>query len=371
MKTLTKEKRAEELNENMDPELLEGDVELVIPEGFSKDLLKEIRSLKTVSREEIRHIVDNFYQVQKNRIMLQSQIRAIRQKSDNLGTVAYADILEWELKARMIEEDGLKKALKTYCEISEVGKWLLSIKGIGPVLAAGIMAYFDVTGIEYATHFMSYAGLNDNNRPWLGREKTEKIINEVLGSSKTITDDDLVEIANRTQWNITYLNNACSKYDENGKLKSRSKADLINAASKIPYNKDLKILLFKIGESFVKVASRDSLYGKLILERKAYETEKNENGDYADQAAKILSEKKIGKDTDAYKAYSQGKLPKAHIHRRAVRWATKIFVSHVFEEMYRVANNKKPAEYYILTKDKHRDYIAPEVPYTRLFDEEL
>ena len=94
----------------------------------------------------------------------------------------------------------------------------MSIKGIGPTLAAGLLAYFDVTGIEYATHFMSYAGLNDNNRPWLGREKTEKIVNEILGSSKEISDDDLIEIANRTQWSVSYLRDACSKYDSNETL---------------------------------------------------------------------------------------------------------------------------------------------------------
>lgn len=361
----TKEK-AKALNENLDADLLEGEVELSIPEGLGKDLKKEIKSVKNASRQEIRCLVDNFYQIQDKRIALQGQIRAIRQESDDLETEAFADILEWQLKTQLIQEKGLKDALNCICQTNEVGRWLMSIKGIGPTLAAGILAYFDVTGIEYATHFMSYAGLNDNNRPWLGKEKTEKIVNEVLDGSKTITDDHLVEIANRTQWSVTYLTNACSKYDEDGNLKSRSKSDLIKAASKIPYNKDLKVLMFKIGESFVKVANRDSLYGKLILERKAYENEKNEKGEYADQAAAILASKNIGKDTDAYKAYSKGKLPKAHIQRRAVRWATKIFVSHVFEEMYRVANNKKPAPYYILTKDKHRDYIEPEVEFYKV-----
>ena len=367
MKTKETKERIQNLNENLDPELLEGDVELIIPEGLGKDLKKEIKSVSNASRQEIRCLVDNFYQIQEKRIALQGQIRAIRQEADDLEAKTFADILEWQLKTQLIQEKGLKDALNCICQTSEVGKWLMSIKGIGPTLAAGLLAYFDVTGIEYATHFMSYAGLNDNNRPWLGREKTEKIINEVLGHKKDISDDDLIEIANRTQWSVTYLNNACSKYNEDGSLKSRSKSDLVKAASKIPYNKDLKVLMFKIGESFVKVANRDSLYGKLILERKAYESAKNETGEYAEQAARILATKKIGKDTDAYKAYSQGKLPKAHIQRRAVRWATKIFVSHVFDEMYRVANNKKPAEYYILGKDKHKDYIAPEIPFTRQF----
>ena len=62
----------------------------------------------------------------------------------------------------------------------------------------------------------------------------------------------------------------------------------------------------------------------------------NEEGKFADQAANILETKNIGKDTVAYKSYSQGKLPKAHITARAMRWTEKIFLSHLFEEMYRV-----------------------------------
>ena len=163
------------------------------------------------------------------------------------------------------------------------------------------------------------------------------------------------------------LDQACSKYDANGKLVSRTnKTGLINQIAKIPYNKDLKTLMvFKIGESFVKVQNRDSLYGRLYAERKALETKLNEEGHYAEQAARKLATTKIGKDTEAYKWYSKGKLPPAHIHSRARRWAVKIFVSHVFEEMYRVHYGKAPAPYYVLDKMGHKDYIGPEVPFTR------
>lgn len=364
--TKTTKEKARELNESLDVELLEGDVELFIPEGLSKELKKEIRNVKNASRQEIRCLVDNYYQIQQKRIALRGQIRAIRQEADDLSTVAFADILEWQLKAQMIQEKGLKDALGKICETSEVGRWLMQIKGIGPTLAAGLMAYFDVTGINYATHFMSYAGLNDNNRPWLGVEASRKIVEEVLGNSKTITDEHLEELSARTKWKYGYLNKACSKFDSEGNLKSRSKSDLIKAISKIPYNKDLKVLMFKIGESFIKVANRGSLYGKLYKERKVLETQLNEQFHYKDQAEEILRTKNIGKDTNAYKAYSQGMLPKAQIERRAQRWATKIFVCHLFEEMYRVQNGTKPEPFYVFTKLGHKDYIEPEVEFYKV-----
>ena len=181
-KKLTKvEERIATLDENIDVELHEGDVELLIPEGLSKQLKKEIKSATDLGRAEMKHLVDNFYQVQEKRIVLQAQIRSVRQEADGLSTATFGDILEWQLLTQKIQEKGIKDALECMVKNNEVGNWLMSIKGIGPVLAAGILAYFDVTNIHYAPHFMSYAGLNDNNRPWLGKEKATAIVNDVLG----------------------------------------------------------------------------------------------------------------------------------------------------------------------------------------------
>lgn len=100
---------------------------------------------------------------------------------------------------------------------------------------------------------------------------------------------------------------------------------------------------WKLGESFVKVKNNpEDQYGHLYEERKAYESAKNEAGDYKEQAAEILKTKNIGKDTDAYKAYIQGKLPPGHIHARAKRYAVKLFLSHLFDFWYRHHYQKEP-----------------------------
>ena len=129
--------------------------------------------------------------------------------------------------------------------------------------------------------------------------------------------------------------------------------------------------MWKIGKSFIWVQNRGSLYGNLFAERKALETEKNNNGDYADQAAHILATKKFSNETIAKEKYMEGKLPDAHIVARAMRRAEKIFVVHLFEEMYRVyhkddPNGNTPPRYYILehSNGEHNVEIDPEVPYT-------
>lgn len=373
MKKVTKEKKStikskEEVAEllpttDYDPIDLEGSVELLIPEGLTKDLKKELRNLSGISRQEMRVLIDNYYQVQNRRIALKAQITALLQGSDNVNTDSYCKVLDWELQGQLIQEKGIKDALEAICKSDEVGQWLLSIKGIGPVFAAGMIAYFDIERCNAATQFISYAGQNDNNRPWLGTEGSKKLIEEVVGNSKVITNEHLQTLAIKSGWKFEYLKEAATKTSKRGE--TISKTELVKAMAKVPYNKDLKKMIFLIEESFVKVANRKSLYGQLIQQRKAIENALNDSGYYADQAAKILATKNIGKDTDAYKAYSIGKLPKAHIHRRACRWAAKIFIVHVFEEMYRVHYGKAPEPFYVFSHMGHKDFIDPEVPYTR------
>jgi len=77
-----------------------------------------------------------------------------------------------------------------------------------------------------------------------------------------------------------------------------------------------------------------------LFKRKEQEIAKNEAGEFKQQAADKLAKYKIGKTTDAYKSYSVGKLPPAHIHARAKRYAVKIFLSHLHEVWYEIHHGK-------------------------------
>ncbi len=338
--------------------------ELFKVESLSKKIKDQIiNSDNPPSRQEIKTLVDLFYQMQDFRKALREQIRSI--ESDKTKTTSTV-ILDYFLKSVTVIEVNCQKVLHLICMKSEVGRWLLQIKGIGPVLAAGCLAYFDVEGKQYATQFISYAGLNDNNRPWIGKVGAEAIMKEI--SSDTYLDDDQAgRYSIATKWPLNYLRQAA--YVEG---KGWKRDQMIKAASKIPYNKGLKVLMWKIGKSFIWVQNKpESVYGHLFAERKALELFKNENNEYADQAANILQTKKFKKDTIAYQEYSNGKLPQAHIVARAMRRAEKIFIVHLFEEMYRVhhkddPNGNIPPRYYILEHSNgvHNKEIAPEVPYT-------
>jgi hypothetical protein len=128
-------------------------------------------------------------------------------------------------------------------------------------------------------------------------------------------------------------------------------------------------LCWLIGESFVKVSNNENaFYGHIYQRRKAYETAKNEAGDYAGQAAASLAAKKYGDDTNARKAYEAGKLPLARIHLRAERYAVKLFLAGLHHVMYETHYGVPPDKPYILSDAAHlahpetgvhTHYIAP------------
>lgn len=195
-----------------------------------------------------------------------------------------------------IIEKNLYNALSIYAKHQPIYQWLSTICGIGPVISAGLIANIDITKVNTAGQIWSYAGL-------------------VPGK------DHLVK------------------------------------GQKSPYNKTLKTLCWKIGQSFVKVSNNPKdFYGKIYKERKKYEIELNTQGKYSDQA-KIALSRLVKKTTDTYKANTAGMLSDGHIQRRSERYATKIFLSHLFTVWYEMANHKLPPKPFAIAILGHKDEI--------------
>lgn len=183
-------------------------------------------------------------------------------------------VLHWAFDNMRRLEDDIKKALGEFSDEYRIGKWLQSICGIGPVISAGLLAHLDIRLANTCGHFWRFAGL-DPTQKWEKKQKR-------------------------------------------------------------PWNADLKSLCaFKAGECFVKFQNnKNDFYGRIFRVRKDAEIERNGRGAFAEQAKAVLESRNIGKTTDAYKWYSQGMLPPAHLHARARRYAVKMFLSHVHHAMY-------------------------------------
>ncbi len=262
----------------------------------------------TLSEQEARYLVDTYYAMQDNRKRCRNQIHALDEHGEP------SELVGWLAEHSQKLEAAVKGALDIYSKSQPLGIWARGVLGIGPVIAAGLLAHIDITKAETAGAIWSFAGL-DPTKEW-------------------------------------------------GKGQKR------------PWNARLKTLCWKIGESFVKVSGKeDAFYGHIYRARKVKEWERNLSGALADQARQCITKKNIGKETVAYKFYSGqlspkiidrfvssgetipenlrpteegdeiNMLPPAHIQARAKRYAVKLFLAHYFETGRGILNLPIPLPY--------------------------
>lgn len=316
---------------------------------LDQDLLTASRLM---TKAEIRYLVDSYYSLQEYRKATSNQQRA----SGEAGEPAL--VLGWLLDQTNTLEGQIKRALSTWTDHDQVSAWAKSIVGIGPVISAGLRAHIDMNQAPTVGHIWRFAGL-DPTRTWTGRDAAAKLVEDAL----TVTEGDLEEAVVRAAIAVNtdaerLMRRATTGRD--GEAVKLTKASLASALAVRPWNARLKVLCWKIGESFVKVqANENDVYGRIYVERKARETQTNLTGGYADQAANILVTKRVGKDTEAYAAYSKGQLPKAQIHARAKRYSVKLFLAHWHAVAHEVEFGTKPPKPYILTRPEHTHYMGP------------
>lgn len=253
-----------------------------------------IRASRELSPGEVRYLVDMYYSLQDYRIQTAGQIRASNADGEP------HEMIKWQFD----QIEALEKAAQATLDIhtdrepTGMGLWLKDIYGIGPVLAAGLLAHVDIEQAPTVGHIWSFAGLNPE-----------------------------------THW---------------------------EKKTKRPWNARLKVLCWKIGQSFMKFSNReDCYYGQLYRQRKEQEIERNERGDNAEAAAHALITKKYRDDTKAKAIYESGKLPPAHVDARARRWVVKLFLAHFHEEWYRRHYGTEPPAPYPIQFMGHAHKIQP------------
>lgn len=203
------------------------------------------------------------------------RIAAANQQRKLLEGEEPSEFMTWLNSQLVVLENQIKGVLDKWSAAQPMGEWSRSIVGIGPVIASGLIANIDITKAPTVGHIWRYAGLDPTSK-WLKGEKR-------------------------------------------------------------PWNASLKRLCWLMGESFVKVSGHpEDIYGKLYLERKAYELKRNENGELAEAAAERLKQAKGKKlDPGLIAVFESGKLPQIALHERAKRWAVKLFLAHWHDEAYR------------------------------------
>lgn len=320
---------------------------------LTKDLKAAARLLR---RREAQYLVKMYYQVQEFRLTVDNQIRSTL-KLDEPN-----QLLDWLSKSFGTLENDIRRVLNLFAKEYRVGNWLQSICGIGPVISAGILAHLDVRNCKTAGHFMRYAG-TDPTVKWMSRDRTDRLLTSLEEKVDEIEDLKNATKAEKQAYLARMITTTFGRNITKVEESMSTRVKLLSFLAKRPWNAELKTLLvFKAGESFVKVQNNENdFYGQHFVKVKAKLIEQNLAGKFSETAEEILASKKIGKDTDAYKSYVEGKLPPAHIHARARRWTAKLFVSHIHQVMYEDYYQEPVVRPYAFEycPGDHRHFIAP------------
>ena len=333
--------------------------ELELTEEFVPNLVEKLEGLNAEVREaatrltprEARYLVDTFYQIQENRKRAANQERAV------LDTEESTELLTWLKRNETAIEKNIRLLLQGYAQANVSSDWAMEIPGIGPILAAGLKAHIDITKAPTVGHIWRYAGLDPSNK-WYSAMESKTLVAEILGKKASTSRKDVEKLASQLGRNPDTLYRIATTSPKDGSERKLTKASLASALSTRPHNARLKVLTWKIGEQFMKLSTNPKdIYGKVYAVRKQQEIAWNEALKFKDQAERDIGG--VSKGTEAYKAYSQGKLPAARILLRAKRYAVKLFLSHYHHVAYCQEYGVQPPKPYIFTQPDHTHFIAP------------
>lgn len=283
---------------------------------LTKDLLGASRLLGI---REARFLVDFYYQIQGVRISAGNRIRKSSEDGEPNG------VLKWLFENSRVMEGDIKKSLVAFSDEFMVSRWCKSICGIGEVISSGLVAQYRI------------------KLPPKYDKETEALIRPEMPVKHAAAFYAYAGLAPGVVW---------------------------QKGQKRPWNARVRTLTaYKLGESFIKQQSREKdVYGKMYVERRAFEDRLNAQGSLKGEAERALREKKIGKTTNAYKCYSQGILPPDHLKSRARRWTVKLFLSHLHYVMYLDYYGVEPPAPYAFSehcKSAHGHFIpVPNWPFT-------
>jgi hypothetical protein len=250
------------------------------------------KTVGDLPRDEARFLVKLYYQLQEHRIA-----------TGNQASHGNEILLHYHGQIKTLEK-SLPPLLGEWAKTDAGGAWAFAQHGIGPVLAAGLVAHIDITKFAHVSNLWSFAGYNPN-----------------------------------AVW---------------GKGERR------------PWNAELKVLGWKIGESFVKFHKDDKCYyGHIYRARKEKEVYKDGQSAFAEQAAEILTKRNI-RDPKTLAIYQSGHLPAGQLEQRARRFAVKRFLSHFFTVSYEAHFGQPAPKPYVQEHLGHKDMITPPSPYVPL-----
>src|SRR3990167_143348 len=308
--------------------------------------------------QEVRFLVDRYYQVQDDRKRSASQVRAAG------GSGGPTALLSMVNEFEHVVECQIKGAMGLSAARFGAGRWAQAQDGIGPVLSAGLQAIVDMSRCSSAAALWRFAGL-DPTVTWHGAEGARKLIDAALPGHRGALSQEQVAVVASAAGILAekiYQRHAMFTENEVDYEAPLTRDQVARCVSLRPYSAMMKQIAYHIGACFIRVrgAKPQAYYGLVYERHKLGLIQRNLAGEFAEAAAEGAA--RVGKGTDAYKAYSNGRLPDGHVDARARRYVAKFFLSHYWEARYRCERGHEPPRPWARERGGHKDYCPPPGP---------
>lgn len=220
------------------------------------------------------------------------------------------------------QETTLKRlAMEEIAEHPLWTNWLKYVRGIGPCLAGGLLAWINIEQCRHASHLIRYAGQSVVIDHW----KCRACEKEMPHHQSFIGKDHFQ----------AKCPNCSNLMEAVGHAERRVKGE------KTPFNPRVKTLVWKIGESFVKQNAKRSGYRKLYEEHRRQVEAKPCTKVHKDKQGKVIP------------------CFDAHKFAKAKRLTVKVFLCHLYE-VWRKELGLWTSDPFIFWKGHDKvSYIAP------------
>jgi len=258
----------------------------------SSDVPVPFKDTENIPHYLLKNLVDIYYDFQGQRIQTQLRIGASERENslskEQLSLYGITTIFE---NAHNFEKDIEKLIIKQLKNHALYTQYLVDIQGIGPLLAAGLIAYIDdIEKFDHVSSLWQYSGYGMNRFCPICKKPTSVEVTYSTGT--TAKKLHPFEICPECDGDTTpILQKRTAGYQSN-------------------WNDKLKTLAWKASTSFVKQSAAKSKYRKLYDKIKKDERRKH-------PTKKIVGGKIMFND--------------GHINNRTMRKVSKIFLAHVWQ----------------------------------------
>lgn len=294
---------------------------LEILDRLNKDLKT---AATTLTQNEIRLIVDLYYQVQDFRIASANIVRSQPGEPNALS--------KWVFSNFQIIEKDIKSAMGSFAAHYKVGRWLQSQYGIAETISAGLLAHLDIRKAKTPGNFLSFAGLIDPSRqPW--EKKTKRPWNAKLKTLVTVRMGETL---------VKFSGNDKCVY---GKLYVERKKRLIRENAAGEFSDDALVRSKEVGSDTIAYRWYSGQYPAEIM-----------NGDFfslpPEERDELLKKHRMNEGDGL------PMLPPGHLHSRARRHMAQMVLCHLHYVMYEDFYGKT-YEFKPYIHSKHFDETSP------------